>query len=215
LPLLVLFLTGTSFAKSLVVFDSISPIQNGGAGASVTGGAWGLVSSAAEFVPSASGTLLGIDLRVWLASPYLTADIDVSLVQNSPGGSPSQTVLASGMITATTGPLDPQFTRFQPNTSALLLAGTPYWLVLSPHDPSSSSAWTLSDYPGYLAQTMNPNPSSDSDWAREFLPGGPGTGNGLPQFRVYAVPEPSFFGLSLGALALVLLRMSRASRSVI
>jgi hypothetical protein len=213
LGLLTLLLTGTrtslAAVDSVVVFDSVNPSLHVYSGAPANGGLWGYTSSATEFVPSASGALLSIDLNLWASGPYTPAIVDVSLVPNSAGGRPSPVILASGIITVTNTIISSQLTSFQLNNHVPLVAGTPYWLVLSPHEATTACAWSFSDQPGYMAQTMNRNPVLDSDWAIEFLNGAPDLG--IPQLRVYAVPEPSIFGLCLGGLGLVVLRRKSLS----
>ena len=215
LKLLAMFLPVTALATSVpyTVYNSIPATLSIGEGGGPINGTtyFGFPYSitASQFTPTASGRLTSIDLSLLISGfDFLkTANIDLLLTPLGPGGLPSQTVLTSGMITVTNR--QPQLTTFLPSNQVFLETGTPYWLVLAPHDANCLAAWTYSlQFSGYVAFTETPNPSLQ-DWTLVFADLPPESA-GVPEFRVNAIPEPSCLGMALIGLALFVHRRRKS-----
>ncbi len=183
------------------VFNSIPARLDGGIGASVEGGYGGTYNAtAAQFSPSANGVLSSIDLSFFKFGPY-AAGIILSLRASDSAGRPS-TILTSGELIVTNDSLHPTLVTLMATNEVVLSAGLNYWVAVAPESYFSEVGWNLSLQSGMEAQTLAATPSPQ-DW-RIFSAPGTGYGNGLPEFRVSAIPEPGIASLALIILILVL-----------
>jgi hypothetical protein len=150
-----------------------------------------------------------VDIASAYGYPY--SRIDVSLRLDGPDGKPTGAVLTSGTITIDNPYPRPIIKTFQPTGQTLLQGGTAYWLVLAPHDSTSSGAWIYSSTnAGYVAFANTPTPSS-ADWKKVLLTGMPQTA-GVPEFRVSIVPEPTVLSIAFVALAVFGHRVFRSGQ---
>jgi hypothetical protein len=191
--------------------SSDTVFTNLGVGDTFSSGSLGIfVNSwiAADFVPSASGTLTSIRLPF---SVFNTPDADLLISLRAPGTDPTGTVIETWSLSV--GDISPAPGSLETLISALnpaLVAGTAYWL----------RAESLSSATSFDAYGWNQNVTGDI-WFANSLNQGATWGHhnhgqaGTPAFEVNAnplgvnsVPEPS----SIIVLAMVLVGIALALR---
>jgi PEP-CTERM motif len=155
--------TGTARADIIVYSTFGEPgdtFTNGGAFLVYGSASGGYVAPAMEFTPSASVTLDKI--RFAFTTPNTGYTNDVILAANSSGAPGSALETLSAISTTNTGGLF-NGTILTENSVVHpgLVAGQNYWLVLQPHDPTTSDVggWLISNPPvsGTSAARVTPN----------------------------------------------------------
>jgi len=162
----------------------------------VEGASFSPESIAAAFTPTSPDRLAGARVVVFQELGFGgDPNFNMSLFSDS-GGAPGSLIEQFG--TDLTAPAT-KFGGIVTATSALnptLLAGTQYWLVLTPFDSSTEIAWEQGGVPAVFAD-FTTSPTGLGGWS-PILP------TATPQFEIDGtVPEPTAALLLATALALI------------
>lgn len=225
--LLVCFAVTPAKASTIIIYstfgdDNISDYSTTSSDfVNVSGSSYGYSAIATPFTPTADYDALSVDVLLSYAGAPITGDkVDVAIYSDSsdePGTSLEATPSA---ITVTASLSDPAV--YSANiTSTVLVAGTQYWLVVSPVSRGTGVAWfynsTNCACADYSTNTKAPpaapiwNPVDDESQLY-FDVRGIETGLGPGNTGGSGVPEPgtlALLGSGLGAIAL-----KRRSRTV-
>jgi hypothetical protein len=185
-----LFLNFAGPAQGQIFFSNIRCNCSGGM--AVEGSNYTYDAMAAEFSPAVSGNLGSISAEVFqgIGDPYFNISIFANSV-SVPGtlienvGTDLTAPQLGGIVTATSA-LHP-----------LLVAGQPYWVVVSAFDNSTQIGWEV-----FGTSSIPETSDSGTGWF-------PYPSLGQLQFEVDGAPEPSSFILFSSALAIVAAGFSR------
>ena len=179
---------------------------------SVIGSAGPSNSYAAAFTPFANATMTEVQVYVWGNSScgpppcVVPPTFDLSLYSNG-GGVPGSLRAALG-TDLSAGPM-PGIVA-ESGLASNLIAGTEYWLVMTPHDPRSALAWLaggIRAVPTDVSFSSNGSPP----WMPELEP------FNAPQFEIDGtfpptIPEPRMTALVAAGLGLIAFRVAARRR---
>ena len=188
--------------SATVVFSSLSSFNTydySGRGIQGSNSPFGYSEVANRFIPTSGGTLGSIELGLgYLNTPD---EIDVSLrlddalypFHDFPSSSSlfSQTVTTSFAFGSNSNLL-----TIIPSTTILLSPNTGYWVVVKPHSPNSSDAWSFGSIAGDSAFSTD----GGLTWRSQ-------TGDTMGALRISTVPEPSVLSLIVIGLMGATVRM--------
>lgn len=196
-------LAAATSARADVLFDTFGPgnaFANSGAAVSGANSGLTMFAEADRFTAAFPGSLSGVEVAVNLGfsggnpAPASAGFIDLAIAPNNPA---TNLPLVAGALTLGTvqaTSTTPAILSLSPSTPYVFTAGATYWLILTPHDASTNTAWERASDPNATASAF-----MSATTGGQFQPNGAGAANA---FRVSAtpVPEPATLGWLLAAL---------------